>query len=168
MKSRYIIAVSCVALAVVILGALSVYLLMTPLVALEGGKPAGDIFDPETQVGRIVKGLSECAQKQKGLFSYIEAYRQKHGRVPDSMNVLINDDVGSMSFTDCPLGHGYVIHAENYGKADAVLISESRNEHPTALKLWIRGIKPRVQTMGDGTIYMFEGGKVLTMQAKRN
>jgi hypothetical protein len=168
MKNRHIVAISCMGVAVLILGASSVYLLMTPLVVIDGGRPAGDIFEPQTQVGRIFRSDSERAHKQKGLFSYIEAYRQKHGRVPDNMNALINDDVGSMSFTDCPLGHGYVIHAENYGKAGAVLISESRNEHPTALKLWIRGIKPCVQTMGDGTIHMFEDGKVATIQARKN
>ncbi len=168
MKNRHIIAISCVALVVVILGGLGVYLLMTPVVVLDGGKPGGDTLEPQTQVGRIFQSVYECAHQQKGLFSYIEAYRQKHGRLPDSTDTLINDEVGSMAFTDCPLGHSYIIHPENYGKADAILISESRNGHRTALKLWIRGIKPCVQTMGDGTIYLFEDGKVATIQAKKN
>lgn len=166
MKNRHLIAVSCAALVVTALAALGAHLLMTPLIVLDGGKPVGDIFDPQTQVGRIVTSLSECAEKQKGLFSYIEAYRQKHGRGPDSVDALINDDLISMSFTGCPLGHPYVIHGENYGKADAILSWESRNEHPTAWKLWIRGIKPCVQTMGDGTIHLFEDGRLFTMKAK--
>jgi hypothetical protein len=58
------------------------------------------------------------------------------------------------------------MHPENYGESDAVLISETRNEHSNTLSLWIRGIKPRVQAMGNGTIQMFRDGKVATMDAK--
>jgi len=49
-----------------------------------------------------------------------------------------------------------------------VLIEEAQNKHPTAFKLWIRAIKPCVQTMGDGTIHLFEGGKLATIQARKN
>ena len=168
MKNRHVIVISCIAAAVTVLGGLGVYLLMTPIVVLDGGKPGGDIFEPQTQVGRIFASVSECAHKQKGLFGYVEAYKEKHGQIPDSLKTLIDDDNRSMSWTHCPLGHLYVIHPENYGKPNAVFISESRNEHPSALKLWLRGIKPCVQTMGEGTIHMFEDGKVATIQARKN
>ena len=168
MKSRHIIITCLLATIVVVLGALGVHLLMTPLIAVEGGRPAGDLFDPETRVGQIFKSVSACAHQQKGLFSYIEAYHQKHGRLPDDLKALIDDDIRSLSFTSCPLGHPYVLHPENYGKADAVLISERQNKHKGTLKLWIRGIRPCVQTMGDGTIYMFEDGKLATIQAKND
>lgn len=168
MKNKHVIAISCIATAALILSGLGTYLLMTPLVVLGGGKLGGDIFEPQTQVGRVYQSVSKCAERQKRLFDHIEAYKEKHGRAPDSLNTLINDDVISMAFIDCPLGHSYVIHPQNYGKPNAVLVSESRNEHPTALKLWLRRIKPCVQTMGDGTIYLFEGGKVATIQAKKN
>ena len=168
MKNRHVIVISCIAAAVLILVGLGTYLLMTPLVVLDGGKPRGDIFEPQTQVGRIFQSVSNCAERQKRLFGCIEAYKEKHGRAPESLNTLINDDGRSMPFLNCPLGHPYILHPENYGKPNAVLISESRNEHPTALKLWLRRIKPCVQTMGDGTIYLFEDGKIATIQARKN
>ncbi|MBN2594246.1 MAG: hypothetical protein JXA81_12130 [Sedimentisphaerales bacterium] len=85
------------------------------------------------------------------------------------MDELINDIPNSMSVTKCPSKPtGYKVHFENYGKPDAVFIEEAKNMHSTAFKLWIRGIKPRVQTMGDGTIHLFEDGKLATIQARKN
>jgi hypothetical protein len=48
-----------------------------------------------------------------------------------------------------------------------VLIEEKENKHRTAFKLWARGIKPRVQTMGDGTIHLFADGKLATINATK-
>jgi len=56
-----------------------------------------------------------------------------------------------------------VVHFENYGNPDAVLIEEAKNKHPTAFKLWIQGIHPQVQTTGDGTIRLFKDGKLATI-----
>jgi hypothetical protein len=41
MKNKHVIAISCIAAAVTVLGGLGIYLLMTPLVVLGGGKPGG-------------------------------------------------------------------------------------------------------------------------------
>jgi hypothetical protein len=74
-----------------------------------------------------------------------------------------------MAFTNCPSDlTWYEVHFGNYGKPDAVLIEEAQNKHSTAFKLWIRGIKPCVQTMGNGTIHLFEDGKLATIQARKN
>jgi len=48
-----------------------------------------------------------------------------------------------------------------------VLIEEAKNKHPTAFRLWIQGIHPQVQTMGDGTIRLFKDGKLATINAKK-
>ncbi|MHC4584964.1 MAG: hypothetical protein ACYS3N_10560 [Planctomycetota bacterium] len=168
MKRTHIKAIICIIVVILLIGGLKIYLLLTPPVILGGSRPAGLIFDPNTKASRVFSSVSDCAVKQKGLYGYIEAYRTKHGKLPDSINTLINDDVGSMHFINCPLGFSYSIYPENYGNPKAVFISEAKNKHSNTLSLWIRGIKPRVQTMGDGTIYMFKDGKVAKMNAKMN
>jgi hypothetical protein len=169
MKRTHIKTIICtVVVAILLIGGLKIYLLLTPPVILGGSRPAGFIFDPNTKASRVFSSVSDCAEKQKGLYGYIEAYRTKHGKLPDNIETLINDDSGSMHFTTCPLGSSYIIHPENYGNPKAVFISETQNKHSNTLSLWIRGIKPCVQTMGDGTIYMFEDGKLAKMNAKKN
>jgi hypothetical protein len=84
------------------------------------------------------------------------------------MDELINSVHEAMSFDDCPAGLSwYVVHFENYGNPDAVLIEEANNKHPTAFKLWIQGIHPQVQTMGNGTVRLFKDGKLATIDAKK-
>ena len=167
MKTKHKVIMSGIALPVLLFGALKGYLAANPLVAMGGDKPEGAIFDSQTQVGKAFDSASDCAHRQKGLYGYIEAYLDKHGQVPADLDTLINDDTGSMHFARCPLGHSYVLHVENYGKPNMVFISETKQKHPTAFGLWVRGIRPCVQTMGDGTIHMFEGGKIATIQARK-
>ena len=168
MKRNHIKLIICIIVVILLISGLKIYLLLTPPVILGGRRPAGFIFDPNTKASRVFTSVSDCAVKQKSLYGYIEAYRTKHGKLPDSINTLINDDVGSMHWINCPLGTSYRMYPENYGNPKAVFISEAQNKHSNTLSLWIRGIKPRVQTMGDGTIYMFKDGKVAKMNAKKN
>jgi hypothetical protein len=167
-KQTHIKVVICIIVVILLIGGLKIYLQLTPLVVLGNSRPAGIIFDPNTKASRVFSSISDCAERQKGLYGYIEAYRTKHGKLPDSTETLINDDVRSMHWIKCPLGGFYSIYPENYGNPKAVFISEGHNKHSNTLSLWIRGIKPRVQTMGDGTIYMFKDGKVAKMNAKKN
>ncbi len=168
MKSGHKVVIAGIIILVLILCELQLWLWKTPLVVLGSNTPRGEIFDTNTAVSRIFGEVGECGQHQKNLYLYIEAYREKNGRLPDNMDELINDIPKSMSWTKCPSKPtGYKVHFENYGKPDAVFIEDAQNKHPTAFKLWIRGIKPCVQTMGDGTIHLFEGGKIATIQARK-
>ena len=169
LKTSYRIVIAGIIILILIWGGLQLWLWKTPLVVLGSQRPGGEIFDMNTAVGRVFAELLECGEHQKNLYLYIEEYREKNGRLPDNMDELINDIPKSMSWTKCPSKPtGYEVHFENYGKSDAVFIEEARNIHSTAFKLWIRGIKPQVQTMGDGTIHLFEGGKIATIQASKN
>jgi len=168
MKRTHIKVILCIIVVILLIGDLKIYLLLNPLVVLGGNRPTGLIFDPNKKASQVFTSVSDCAERQKGLYGYIEAYCTKHGKLPDSINTLINDDVGSMHFINCPLGSSYSIYPENYGNPKAVFISEGRNKHSNTFSIWIRGIKPRVQTMGDGTIYMFKDGKVAKKNAKTN
>ena len=168
MARRKKIAIAIIALLILSIGGVQLWLWNSPLVVLGGDKPAGEIFDRQTAVGRVFAEVQECGEQQKHLYQCIEAYKGKHGRVPKDMNELINDIHNAMAFDRCPAGlTSYVVHFENFGNPRAVLIAERQIKHRTALKLWLRGIKPRVQTMGDGTVRLFEGGKIATIQAKK-
>jgi hypothetical protein len=64
----------------------------------------------------------------------------------------------------CPAcERGYALHQENYGNPRAVVIADQAEKHPTTFMWWFNGLNPHVQTMGDGTIHLFKGGKFLTM-----
>ncbi|OHB63122.1 MAG: hypothetical protein A2168_04690 [Planctomycetes bacterium RBG_13_50_24] len=168
-KSSHKVAIAGIIIIVLIPGGLLFRLRRTPLIVMGSGMPNGELFDNNTAVGRVFDELKECGEQQKNLFSCIEAYREKNGRLPDNMDALINDIRESMAFRNCPSDlTWYEVHIENYGRPDAVLIEEAQNKHPTAFKLWIRGVKPCVQTMGDGTVHLFEGGKLATIQARKN
>lgn len=169
MKKSHKVVLAGIITLVFIRAGLQLWLWKTPLVVLGSGTPGGEIFDMNTDTGRVFAEVQECGQQQKNLYLYIEAYKEKNGRLPDKINELINDIPNSMSWTKCPSKPtGYVVHFENYDKTDMVFIEEAQNKHPTAFKLWIRGIKPCVQTMGDGTIHLFKGGKLATIQARKN
>jgi len=169
MKTSYKVATTGIIILVLIWGGLQFWLWRTPLVVLGSSTPGGEIFDMNTAVARVFGEVGDCGQQQKNLFGYIEAYREKNSRLPNNMDELINDIPNSMSMTKCPSKPtGYKVHFENYGKPDAVFIEEAQNRHSTAFKLWIRGIKPRVQTMGDGTVHLFKDGKLATIQARKS
>ena len=169
LKSSYKVVIVSIIILILIWGGLQLWLWKTPLVVLGSSTPGGEIFDMNTTVGRVFAEVQECGEQQKNLFGYIEAYREKNSKLPNNMDELINDIPNSMSKTKCPSKPTeYKVHFENYGKPDAVFIEEAKNKHPTAFKLWIRGIKPRVQTMGDGTIHLFKDGKIATIQARKN
>ena len=165
MKQKIILIISCFVIVAMVVIGLKMYLMTTLVLGTD--VLSSEIFDSKTKAGKVFNSVSKCAHNQKGLFLFIEAYKEKHGKVPDSLQELFNDDHMSMSFTGCPLGHHYNIHLENYGNPNAVLIFESKNRHPTAFKLWIRGIQPCVKTMGDGTVHLFEDGKLITIRAKK-
>jgi hypothetical protein len=168
-KTTHKFVIAGIVILALIWGGLQFWLWKTPLVVLGSSTPGGEIFDMNTAVGRVFAEVQECGEQQKNLYLYIEAYREKNDRLPDNMDELINDIPKSMSWTKCPSKPtGYKVHFENYGKPDAVFIEEAKNMHSTAFKLWIRGIKPCVQTMGDGTIHLFEGGKLATIQAHKS
>ncbi len=167
-KLGHKVAIAGIIILVLIWGGLQLWLWKTPLVVLGSNTLGGEIFDRNTAVNRVFDEVADCGHNQKNLYLNIEAYRNKNGRPPNNMDELINDIPTSMSMTKCPSKPtGYKVHFENYGKPDAVFIEEAKNKHPTAFKLWIRGIKPCVQTMGDGTIHLFEGGKLATIQARK-
>jgi len=164
--NRRAVTVSIV-IVLLAVGGLQVYSAMTPLVRFGPDGPSGAVFDPNSKAAEVHGAAAECAVRQKNLFLWIEAYREKHGQVPDCIDTLINDDHRSSTFCNCGLGSSYVLHPENYGNPNGVFISEEPNRHTGCLLLWLKGVKPRVQTMGDGTIHLYEGGKPITMQAKK-
>ena len=162
-----IIAVISGALLLSLVG-LKVWLANSPLIVMGRNAPGGEIFDSRTAVGRVFMDVQACGEQQKNLYQCIEIYQERTGRLPKDKNELINEVNEAMAFDDCPAGlTWYVIHFENFGNPQAVLIEEAKNKHRTAFKLWARGIKPQVQTMGDGTVQLFADGKVATINAAR-
>jgi hypothetical protein len=168
-RKKFLVAgITILALLMLSYIGLQVWLARSPLVVLGGQGPGGEIFDQRTAVGRVFADVQECGEQQKNLYQCIEVYKEKHGRLPEDMNALISDVHEAMSFDDCPADlTWYVVHFENFGNPKAILIEEHENKHPTAFKLWARGIKPRVQTMGDGTIHLFNDGKLATIDAAK-
>jgi len=167
-RRKKLLAAGIVVIALLLFsyGGLQIWLWKSPLIVL-GTEPGGDLFDPQTAVGQVFAEVQRCGEQQKNLYQCIEAYKEKHGKLPEDKNALINDIHSAMAFDDCPAGlTWYVIHFENFGNPNAVFIEEAENKHRTAFKLWVRGIKPRVQTMGDGIIHVFADGKLATMDAK--
>lgn len=168
-RKRIVLAVALVAVLVLSYVGLQVWLWKSPLVVVGTGQPGGQLFDSRTAAGRVFDDVQECGEQQKDLYGCIEAYRDRNERLPADMDELINDIHEAMAFDDCPAGLAwYDVHFENYGKPDAVLIEEHENKHPTCLALWIRGYKPQVETMGNGTIHLFANGQLATIQAKRS
>ena len=157
MKRSHIIAIICIIIVLLIPCGLRIYVYLSPNV------PFDLICDTSTKENEVYSSVSVCADKQKELYGYIEAYRLKHGKVPESIEILLNDTPECSRFTSCSLGPSYIIHPENYGNPDAVLISEAQNKHSNTFSLWIRGIKPCVQTMGDGTIHLFGDSNLVTI-----
>ncbi len=167
-KNLLIAGATVVALLALSLGGLKVWLDRSPLIVMGGGTPAGEIFDGQTAVGRVFADVQACGEHQKNLYQCIEVYQERAGRPPKDMDELINEVHEAMAFGDCPAELSwYVVHFENFGNPQAVLIEEAKNKHRTAVKLWARGIKPQVQTMGNGTVQLFADGKLATINAAR-
>lgn len=147
---------------------LQIWLWRSPLLVVGTGTPGGELFDSGTAVGRVFDDVQACGEQQKNLYGCIEAYREKHARLPKDMDELVNSVHQAKSFDDCPAGLSwYVVHFENWGKPNAVLIEEAKNKHRTAFRLWVQGIHPQVHTMGDGTVRLFKDGKLATINAKK-
>lgn len=124
--------------------------------------------------GKVFDSVTECAVNQKNLYKALEAYAEEHGKIGDGLDVsaMLFEMNLTSQFGYCPMAkeeqawaYCYKIYPENYGKAGAVFIEESKNKHPGSFMYWVRGFHPRVKTMGDGVIQMFKGGKVATMNA---
>jgi hypothetical protein len=163
MKSSFLIAI-IIAVLILVIGGARFLVSKTPL-KLEG------------KTLEVWNSVSECAQNQKDLYLTLEAYIQEHGQLLDEVdtlvNILINERNVSTNFLRCPLAEeksgdfSYQIFPENFGRPDKVLIKESKNKHANTFMLWFKGFTPRVETMGDGKVYMFKGGKGFYVQAKR-
>jgi hypothetical protein len=108
------------------------------------------------------RSIEKCAENQKYLYQSIEWYVQEHGKLPAQDFQIRGLPAGAT--WKCPAcGRGYALHLENYGNPHAVIINDEQDRHPTTFRWWFRGLHPHVQTMGDGTIHLFKGGKILTM-----
>ncbi|MHC4519900.1 MAG: hypothetical protein ACYTAS_15030 [Planctomycetota bacterium] len=97
-------------------GGLQLWLWKSPLIVLGGQRPAGEIFDRQTAVGRVFADVQRCGEQQKNLYQSIAIYKEKHGELPEDKDALMNDVRSAKSFDDCPAGlTWYVIHFENFG-----------------------------------------------------
>ena len=106
--------------------------------------------------------LQECAEHQKNLYQSIEWYQQENGELPDP-DFQINGWPARTTWKCPATGRYYALHLENYGNPGAVVIADEQDGHSTTFLWWFKGLHPRVQTMGDGTIELFKDGRVLTM-----
>ena len=106
--------------------------------------------------------IEKCAENQKWLYQSIEWYLQENGKLPDE-DFQINGFPARAKWACPACGTGYALHPENFGKRHAAVIADEQDRHPTTFLWWARGLHPHVQTMGDGTIHLFQGGKILTM-----
>jgi len=106
--------------------------------------------------------IEKCAENQKYLYQSIEWELQENGKLPGQ-----DFQVHGFPARDvwkCPAcGRGYTLHLENYGNPHAVVITDEQDRHPTTFMWWFRELHPQVQTMGDDTIHLFKGGKILAM-----
>jgi len=119
--------------------------------------------------GPAWRSLEKCATHQKRLYRSIESYKEEHGQFPEAIEEFNIDGSPAERYWKCPASeNGYDIFLENYGKPDAVIIADKQNKHSTTFMFWLRGLKPHVQTMGDGTIHLFKGGKITTMIGSKN
>ena len=113
--------------------------------------------------------IDTCAQHQKLLYQSLEYYVKEHGRLPEdtaSFRIKANPAV---RYWRCPETEtGYELFLENYGDPNAILIADTTNKHSGKLTWWLKGLTPRVETMGDGTVYLFKDGKIMTIRASKN
>jgi len=110
--------------------------------------------------------IEKCAENQKFLYQSIEWYVQENGKAPTEDFTIRG--FPARATWKCPAsGGGYSLHLENLGNPRAVVIADEQDRHPTTFMWWFRGLNPQVQTMGDGTIHFFKGGKILTMDGSK-
>jgi hypothetical protein len=119
--------------------------------------------------GPVWDSVEDCAEIQQRLYQYLESFVEENGRIPSHLDEFTIKGFPATYVWKCPASQGgYDVFLENYGNPKAVLIADQENKHPTTFMLWFRGFKPQVQTMGDGTIHLFKGGKLMTMHGSMN
>ena len=119
-------------------------------------------------IGPVWNSIEKCAENQKKLYQSLEYFVEENGRLPNNLNEFKINDYPATITWKCPATQkGYDLFLDNYGNPKAILIADKENKHPTTFMLWFRGFKPQVQTMGDGTIHLFKGGKIMTMNGRK-
>ena len=114
--------------------------------------------------GDAWSSIEACAENQKKLYQSLDYHLHEYGQLPASADDFKIKGFPAAGIWTCPaFKRGYVVRVGNYGDPGAVVISDEQGRHPTTFMWRARGLEPLVQTMGDGTIHMFKGGKVLTM-----
>lgn len=149
MKQKYKIIIIGITIALLLIGGLRIYFRLTPHATLDIILDSGKSDE--------LSSIFYYAFRQADLYDYIETYQKKYGEIPGNMENFLDDNPQYSDFSDNPLKVSYIIQPENYGNPDAVFISESQNKHKNMFSLWIRGITPRIQTMGDSKTYLFKG-----------
>ena len=118
--------------------------------------------------GPVWNSIEKCAENQKYLYQWLEYFVEENGRIPNDLDEFKIKNFPAAAMRECPATQkGYDFFIENYGNPKAVVIADKENRHPTTFVLWFRGFKPHVQTMGDGTIHLFKGGKIMTMHGSK-
>jgi len=113
----------------------------------------------------IWDSIEKCAENQKRLYQSIEFYVKQNNPIPNNLDEFQINGFPAAHVWNCPASQqGYKLILENYGNPKAVVIADKANDHPTTFMLWFRGLKPQVQTMGDGTIQLFKDGKLITIR----
>jgi hypothetical protein len=117
--------------------------------------------------GKPYESLVACAEHQKSVYQSIVHYQKENGRLPEKGQGFPADGKRPLKIWRCPISETpYLIEPASYGSSDHALIADSPHRHHTTFMWWLRGMKPQVETMGDGTVHLFEGGVVL-MRAQR-
>jgi hypothetical protein len=126
-------------------------------------------FTPvQVGAGPVWNSIEKCAENQKKLYQSLEHSVEENGRIPRHLDEFKINNFPATAVWKCPATQeGYDLFIENYGNPKAVVIADKENRHPTTFVLWFRGLKPHVQTMGDGTIHLFKGGKIMTMHGSK-
>jgi hypothetical protein len=148
-KRSHIIAMACFIAVIFLICGWKIYVYLTPISTLDIILDSGKSDE--------LSSIFYYAYRQADLYEYIETYQKKHSEIPDDIKNFLDDNPQYSRFSNNSLEVSYIIYPENYGNPDAVFISESQNKHKNIFSLWIRGIKPRIQTMGDGKTYLFKG-----------
>ncbi|AQT67372.1 hypothetical protein STSP2_00516 [Anaerohalosphaera lusitana] len=85
-----------------------------------------------------------CGSNQKGIHAAVVEYRDEHGELPGSAEVLVEEGYFGEDVLVCPTsGQGYEYERDSFGESDEVLIF-CDTDHGGE----------KVQTMGDGEVVM--------------